>query len=344
MKLSNFILIIIYFVSNSLIAFDGKYLDTLLKTWELKNSNSTIVVITNPDSGEIEYVYNEKNAFFKKLPPGSIFKPLSALTMLSLNEKINVAMNEKFNCNGRYLEPKENFFTKSDLKKYNIQINEVDGKKYFKCSIEGGHGEVTMRKALSYSCNAFFLQTAYKHKSNFYTSFVNEWKLNEGTGASFERVVISTRVNLQPSSDFESMLTAIGDEGKIKVTALKMAQIYGSIFASTPILKPILKGESPEQVSAFPYNEQLRSFIQQSLRGVVKEGTLKELALQNSSIQILGGKTGTPTRDGKKFQTHGWNIIYFKKNENSYLLIVFTEKGTGRKEALNVSKTILNSL
>ena len=88
----------------------------------------------------------------------------------------------------------------------------------------------------------------------------------------------------------------------------------------------------------------MRGQIKEALRLTITEGTLKNLHLKNTSIQILGGKTGTPTQDGGKFQTHGWNILYFQKGDTPYLLVVFIEKGSGKKEAMEVSTLILNLL
>ena len=85
---------------------------------------------------------------------------------------------------------------------------------------------------MSLSCNAYYLQYASQTPIYFYNSLVRDWKLTEGTGASFElkdNYKISEKIQL---SQFGMTLTSIGDSGEIKLTALKIAQIYGSIFAS----------------------------------------------------------------------------------------------------------------
>ena len=82
-------------------------------------------------------------------------------------------------------------------------------------------------------------------------------------------------------------LTSIGDSGEIKLTALKIAQIYGSIFAETPLLKPILKGETPEIFSPFPYSEKLRWTIKKALQITVREGTLKNILKVFSEINKI---------------------------------------------------------
>ncbi len=328
----------------SLFPFDEAKLNTTLTNWEKKNKNEAIVLITSPESGKIEYVYTEKNAFHKKIPPGSIMKTLSSFVFLSNQEKFHVSLEQKYFCNGKFEEPKKRYFKPEDEVKFNLVEESITGKKYFRCSTEKGHGEITMRKALADSCNAYYLHFASNDSELFYRALIQDWRLDDGTGASFERNSNVKNLTFKNPTSFESSLTSIGDDGQIKLTALKVAQIYGAIFADTPILKPILKGETPQQVNPFPYPDTLRKKIQQALRLTIKEGTLKNIHLQNTSIQILSGKTGTPTREGKKFTTHGWNIIYFKKGDNPYLLVLFVEKGSGKKEALELSTIILNIL
>jgi len=338
MLLHNFLLLIPF----SLFPFDEAKLNTTLSSWEKKNKNEVIVLITNPESGKIEFAYTEKNAFYKKLPPGSILKTLSSFVFLANQEKFHISSEKKYFCNGKFEEPKKDYFKEEDKIKFNLVEDTKTGKRYFRCSKENGHGEVILRKALAESCNAYYLHYASTDSEFFYNTLIHDWRLEEGTGASFERTSNAKNLTYKNPTPFESSLASIGDDGQIKLTALKVAQIYGSIFAETPILMPILKGETPKQISPFPYSDSIRRKIQQALRLTVKEGTLKLIHLQNTSIQILSGKTGTPTREGKKYTTHGWNIIYFKKGDNAYLLVVFVDKGSGKKEALELSTVILN--
>ncbi|MBP9162070.1 MAG: hypothetical protein KBF99_02765 [Leptospiraceae bacterium] len=329
----------------SLFGFDEAKLNTALTTWEKKNKNEAIVLITSPESGKIEFAYTEKNAFYKKLPPGSILKTLSSFVFLANQEKFHISSEQKYFCIGKFEEPTKDYFKAEDKIRFNLVEDSKTGKNYFRCSKEKGHGEITMRKALAESCNAYYLHFVSADSEFFYKTLIQDWRLDEGTGASFERTSTNAKILTHKiPTPFESSLTSIGDDGQIKLTALKLAQIYGAIFSDTPILMPILKGETPKQVSPFPYSDSIRRKIQQALRLTVKEGTLKNVHLQNTSIQILSGKTGTPTREGKKYTTHGWNIIYFKKGDNPYLLVVFVDKGSGKKEALELSTVILNIL
>lgn len=335
---------VILFFPIALFSFDEFELNHALKSWEKENSNQTIVLITSPSSGKIEYAYPKENAFTKKLPAGSILKTLSSFVFLANPNKFNTSLERKFICNGKFEEPYPSFFTKEDKEKFNLIEDKKSGKYYFRCSVANGHGEITMQKALAQSCNAYYLHFASQNPEFFHRSLLKVWKLEQGTGVSFESAATRPISKIESTSPFTSTLTSIGDAGEITVTALKIAQIYGAIFAETPILKPILKGETPEKISSFPYSDTLRGQIKEALHFTLQEGTLKNLILKNTSIQLLGGKTGTPTQEGRKFQTHGWNILYFQKGDTPYLLVIFIEKGSGKKEAMEVSTLILNLL
>jgi len=337
-------ILLVYLSSILLYSFEESELNRALKEWEQTNHNQTIVLITSPSSGIIEYAYTKENAFSKKLPAGSILKTLSSFVFLANPEKFNTSWEKYFICNGKFEEPYSNFFTIEDTNNYNIIKNEKSNKFYYNCSLASGHGEIKMSNALALSCNSYYLHFASQNPKFFYDSLLKDWKLNEGTGASFESFSKPKITRQKTISSFASSLMSIGNGGEIKVTALKIAQIYGAIFANSQILKPIQKGEMPETINSFPYSKDSREKIQEALRLVITKGTLKNLSLKNTSIQVLGGKTGTPTKTGNKTLTHGWNIIYFRKGDNLYLLVVFTENGSGKREALELSTIILNLL
>lgn len=335
---------LLYISFINLYSFEESELNRSLRDWEQTNHNQAIVLITSPSSGIIEYAYTKENAFSKKLPAGSILKTLSSFVFLANPEKFHTSWEKNFICNGKFEEPYSNFFTLEDTNNYNLFKNEKSDTFYYNCSLAKGHGEITMSQALALSCNSYYLHFASQSPNFFHNSLLQDWKLDEGTGASFESFSKPKFTRPNKISHFTSSLMSIGNAGIIKVTALKIAQIYGAIFANTQILKPIQKGEMPEVVNPFPYSQNTREKIQEALRLVTIKGTLKNLSLQNTSIQVLGGKTGTPTKDGNKTLTHGWNILYFKKGDNLYLLVVFTENGSGKREALELSSIILNLL
>lgn len=107
----------------------------------LKKNKGTILVM-DVKSSKILAVTNPETAFKKTHPPGSIFKIISAYTMLE--EGINP--NSYITCKNFYKD--ENYS--------------------FSCSLPGGHGKVNLTRALSHSCAVYF----YKN-----SKFINPEKL-----------------------------------------------------------------------------------------------------------------------------------------------------------------------
>ena len=80
------------------------------------------------------------------------------------------------------------------------------------------------------------------------------------------------------------------------------------------------------------------------MTAALHHGTLKEIIITNANIEMVAGKTGTGTHYKKKYATHGWNVIYFQYKFKKYILVSFVYKGSGSKEAMKLSKLVLNEL
>lgn len=317
-------------------------IDGTIQNWERENKNEAIVLFYTPLTGKIEYVYSKKNAYREKLPIGSLMKPLSASVFLSHPDEFNFNPIKTIHCSGKFTEPSSGFFKPEDREKFNIREDGKTG--YFRCAVENGHGDVDLHKAIVLSCNVYFLSHAANNPEIFHKSLVQNWNLKTGTGAVFENNSTSNSIQIHSITDFEYSLSSIGEGSTIKLTPLKIAQIYGSIFEDTPILVPAEETNRPLQQFASPLTEMQKRIIQKALRSAVKEGTLKDLNLKNTSIKLLAGKTGTATKEKKKILTHGWNILHIQKGKTRLLLLVFVRNGSGKKEALSLSSLILHSL
>lgn len=103
--------------------FSYSYLDEAIKGFESKNSISSVVLM-EMDSGKVEYIYRPEVAISKKLPPGSLVKTFSALTLLKYKDKLGFSPEKKVTCKGRFY-PEENFSpTKSDLNTLHLPRDE----------------------------------------------------------------------------------------------------------------------------------------------------------------------------------------------------------------------------
>lgn len=323
---------------------DNSVIDPVLAEFEQKNSQCAVIIM-NAGSGELIYVYNRIAAFEKRYPPGSIIKPLSALILLNHSKLFEFSENKKISCPGRYYPDQSILFQTSDYSIFNLP-KDNDGKHYFRCSLRDGHGVMNLHNALIHSCNTYFISTVSSNPSVFFDLIVNTFSLHENTGALLvknrEKSFLMDTGNATP---FQMNASVIGEGQLICLTPLKVAQLYAAVFSCglTPVPheKPFFPSANGRRLSVSP--ESLR-IVNSALSGVIKGGTLKGFDIKNGAVELCAGKTGTATHIGKKYRTHGWNVIHFKYNGEGYVLVSFVENGSGAKEAKDLSKTVLQNL
>ena len=339
----SFFLIYILF-PNQIISFQSKIIDIAIKKFEQKKSKSSVLII-NAKTAKIEYVYNREFAFNGKFPPGSILKLWSAVIFLENPNLFNFDFHREIYCKGKFFPKGKLKFKEIDDKTFNLPIDKKTKKRYFKCALRDGHGEVNLINALIYSCNVYFLTYASRKPEKFYNLLINKWHLNESTGnrlKAFEDENFS--FSRRPGSSFMSVAASIGEGGVIMVSLLKVAQTYAAFFENTPLLSPYegdqkIKSRFPLEIS---YSH--RDLISETLGQVFINGTLKDISIKNEKVQILAAKTGTGTHYKKRYTTHGWNVIYFCIRNKNYIMVTFVYKGSGMKEAGKLSEIVLNQL
>ena len=302
-------------------------------------------VLMNIKSGEMVYVYNRSAVYGKRFPPGSLAKTWSALVLLDHRDIMDFDEKKKLTCRGRYYPELPMSFFPADYGSFNLPVDE-SGRRYFRCSLRDGHGEMALEEALVHSCNAYFLMAASRNASEFFCLLVNTFSLDRNTGAQLvgsgegDAVIDSRKATI-----FQLAASAIGEGGLIRVSPLKVAQLYAAVFSGGSMPVPF---ERPFEGNAKRARVDVSSaglrFVSSALRKVFKEGTLKKLGRERFNAEILSGKTGTATRYREKYGTHGWNALLLEIQGKEYVLVTFVEKGSGSGEALELSRTILRNL
>lgn len=323
--------------------FSYSYLDEAIKGFESKNSISSVVLM-EMDSGKVEYIYRPEVAISKKLPPGSLVKTFSALTLLKYKDKLGFSPEKKVTCKGRFY-PKENFSpTKSDLNTLHLPQDE-NGKEYLRCSIAKGHGEMDLRSALVQSCNVYFLTNASYDPDLFYSKLYEDWRLGKSTQSRLDSYLEPSDTNFTSTSSLKKVAASIG-EGGLLLSPLKVSQLYSSIWKQGPRLSPYWgAGKEPVRSEENPYSGKDLRWITSVLSEVPKTGTLKNVyILGKGNLEILGGKTGTGTKFMHKYETHGWTVLSFRKDRKSYLLTVFVDNGSGGNQAKSLAAILLDKI
>ncbi len=338
-------LFFVYTIVNPLHAvpkFSYSFLNSAVQEFESENSTSSVLILET-ETGKIMYAYRPEIGVSKILPPGSLVKTFSALVLLKYKEQFGFVPEKKVRCSGKFYPDGILTPTKVDLSSLHLPKDEK-GKEYLRCSLANGHGEMDLNSALIQSCNVYFLSTAALNPDFFYSKLLEDWNLIDSTRARMQPYLEPGTVLSSPSP-LRKVAAAIG-EGGLLLSPLKISQLYASIWSGGPILSPYWdEDKKPLQIRDNRFSDRDLRRITNALSNVPKSGTLKGLKnVSDSDFEILGAKTGTGTKFGHKYETHGWTVLHFKQKAKSYVLTVFVEKGSGGKQARSLAVKILDKL
>jgi penicillin-binding protein 2 len=267
-------------------------------------------------------------------PPGSTFKPITALAAL---EEAVITDNTKFECRG------------------SIDIGRI-----FKCWNEKGHGNVDLYRAIVESCDVYFYEIGKRLNIDTLARYASGFGLGRPTGIELE----GERAGIVPSEDWkkktkkekwyvgESLNTVIG-QGYLSTTPLQMARLTAALVNGGKLYKPhLLKGSSSnagveETIEISPGHIRM---MKKAMLGVVtdKNGTgLKA----KSDIVSIGGKTGTTQVVGwsgsqkeipDRYRDHAWFIAFAPVENPQIALSVFVEHGGhGSTAAAPIAKRVI---
>ncbi|MFC1669382.1 penicillin-binding transpeptidase domain-containing protein [Spirochaetota bacterium] len=335
--------LILIILPKQTLPFESKTIDLAIKKFEQKNSKSSVLII-NSRTAKVEYVYNRDFAYSRRFPPGSIAKLWSAVIFIENSAMFDFDRHRHLNCRGKFFAKGKFRFGEIDDITFNLPIDKKTKKRYGKCALRDGHGDVDLEKALVQSCNVYFLTNASNNPEKFYDLLIKKWHLNENANAGLSATGDGTLIISRPKSVFMYISSSIGEGGVIRVSPLKVAQTYAAFFENTPLLVPHEGNTNAKIQYSLNISFSHRDFIKGALSRVHTEGTLKEMSIKNGDINILCAKTGTATHLKKRLTTHGWNVVYFRLKNINYVMVTFVFKGSGMKEAGKLSETVLNLL
>ncbi|TVM04385.1 MAG: penicillin-binding protein 2 [Candidatus Brocadia sp. WS118] len=296
-------------------------------------TNSGAVIVMNPWSGEIlamasnpRFNPNTIEKDFRKLirhpskpflnraiqgalPPGSIFKLITATAALSSN---GITTQTVFECPG-YIKYK------------NI---------LFKCWAEYGHGLVAIEDAIPYSCNVFFFETAKILAGDTLYAWAKKFGLGEKTGIDLPHEKAGNMPKLATTA--ATMNVAIG-QGALLTTPLQLVRMYAAIANGGTLVQPhvLLKitNSQGETVRTFQSKHKQKlslppdiiTLLRTSLQDVVTRGTAKDTGLD---IYKVAGKTGT-AETGRHKDNHAWFAGYAPYENPRYCFVILVEHTPG---------------
>lgn len=239
------------------------------------------------------------------LPPGSIFKTITAVAAMSEN---NINTYTDFECNG-----------------YTNYKNII-----FRCWSNRGHGLITIEDAIPFSCNVFFFETAKRLERELFYNWAKKFGIGEETGIDllFEKAGNLPEIKTTATA----MNLAIG-QGALLTTPIQLIRVYAAIANGGTLVQPHimlkLTNKNGEVLKTFNSGKERKinirpdilKIVQKSLQEVVTRGTAKNKGLE---VYKVAGKTGT-AETGRKNDNHAWFVGYVPYDKPQYAFLILVE-------------------
>lgn len=269
------------------------------------------------------------NAISVPYPPGSTFKPITALAGLAYG----IDPNKKVFCNGEYMI----------------------GDRIARCWKASGHGNVDLVQAISQSCNPYFYNLAQTIGIDSIAAMARKMGYGSKTGIElpFEQVGIvpdplwKKQMKLGSWYKGDTINVSIG-QGDLLVTPIQMAMLASRI-ASGKQISPRLINTNSEAIPDLDINVDHLALVRKGMEMAVndKNGAAFRHTLKDQKI-LYAGKTGTAQVVALKFKSkmqqhrHHALFISFAPVENpQYAVSVVVKHGEGgAKAAAPIAKQI----
>lgn len=217
-------------------------------------------------------------------PPGSTFKPMTALAVLDSGM---VDPDETIVCSGQM------WF----------------GNRFFHCWKRGGHGPQNMHEAIKNSCDIYFYQTALKIGPDRIARVAEAF----GMGQTFDIGISGQKAGLVPSTAWkrrqykqpwypgESLSFGIG-QGALSANALQLAVMTARLANGRKALNPrLIKSiggvETPSGAAAadLPFKPEHMEMVRSAMAAVANDttGTAYRASQLGLGPVLMAGKTGT---------------------------------------------------
>lgn len=261
-------------------------------------------------------------ALQSQYPPGSTFKIITAVAAL---EEGAITPNTKTTCTG------------------GIKL----GKWTFGCWKPGGHGTLSLHRALVESCDVYFYVAGREADIDNIARYARQFGLGSKTGIP----LADEKTGLVPDRQWkkkakneswylgETYNAAIG-QGFVLATPAQMARVISAVSNGGHLYDPVLlRAENPpEPASNLKVRKETLRVVKEALEGVVNERHGTGGAARSPVVDI-GGKTGTaqvisgkrrenlPDSLSEAFKDHAWFVAFAPQEKPEIALSVFVEHG-----------------
>lgn len=277
-----------------------------------------MVSLPNYDHNDIAAVLNDENSplvnrAISAYNAGSVFKPVIAAAAL----ESGFDPNEMYNCTGT------------------VQIGNIK----MGCINHKAHESVTMREAIAYSCNTYFINASAATGAENILDMAEKLGFGKSTELAPE---YKTSAGILPSLESLESPAALANfsfgQGDLTVTPIQIAAMFTAIARDGEYIEPsVVKGLTDENLNIISTPKKAASHTAMSsetarilgeyLRDAVLVGTAKAGA---SDKVTSAAKTGTAetgiVKDGRAIN-QAWYAGYFPYEDPKYVCVVLAEDG-----------------
>ncbi|MBV8550081.1 MAG: penicillin-binding protein 2 [Acidobacteriaceae bacterium] len=269
-----------------------------------------------------------------QLAPGSTFKPIMAIAGL---ESGVIDDETHFHCPGG-----ASFYGH-----------------YFACHLKGGHGDITLHRAISQSCDVFFYNVGNRLGIDRIAEYGELAGIGHKTGIDLPNETQGT----MPSSRWkmrmfrqkwyagETISVSIG-QGAVTVSPLQIAAALGGLGAGARWYKPhLLASEKPVLLREAHFNPENLEKVISGMYGVVNEGGTGRAAVL-PDVKICG-KTGTAQvaasslTKGAKLKSalanNAWFVAFGPMENPEVVVAALFENGEESYNAVPIVRDILKA-
>ena len=282
-------------------------------------------------------------------PAGSVFKIITAIAGL---ESGIITPNTQFRCTGAF----------------------PFGNRDFRCWKQGGHGSLSLHRAIVESCDIYFYQAGLKVGVDLIAHYADAFGLGKLTGISLPHEKPGT----VPSSSWkkkrfgvpwysgETLSFSVG-QGYLLTTPLQLLMLISGIANGGKLPLPqvvervedvygnTLKEYPPMELGRANVSQKTLEIIQEALKGAINEphGTgsaclLKEVKVagKTGTAQVVAMpedfKRGDMNRIPLKFRDHAWFVAYAPVEDPKISVVVLVEHGGfGASAAAPIAKKVI---
>jgi penicillin-binding protein 2 len=291
-----------------------------------------LAMCSRPQVGSLDRDAMEKHPYLNRAisayHPGSIFK------LVALSAGLDSGL----------LSPDDYF---EDRGFYRI------GDKLWRCTTsKGGHGVISLKEALAYSCNPIFIQVALRLRPQLILDYADRFglgqpaniglrdeswgKLPSGIGFSdgdIANLVLGQQDVYTTPLQIASLIQTIANDGVRCVPQL----VLGTVLKKGAAFKPLIPKPMERVIKS-----ETAGMIRDMMTAVVTFGTGKLAQLPGGAA----GKTGTAqVNDEADAPSHAWFGGYTPINHPKYVGVIFCEQGiSGAETAAPLFKEVMEKV